>query len=169
MGCSSLFSKTETSVVGRPQASAIYHVAKIARQYDVPVIADGGVEHHSHISMAICLGASAVMCGSIFAATSESPGDSFWHNGQRIKLYSGHGEILLGCNKRTSNGPSFAFVERGSVIPIMESLLESVRRDLRRLGSSNANQLHEDLHASSLRFQVRTAACPGPRSATRIA
>jgi len=63
---------------GRAQASAIYHVARLARFHDVPVLADGGISSPGHILKALCLGAGAAMCGSMLAGTEESPGEYFY-------------------------------------------------------------------------------------------
>lgn len=162
MGCSSLYSGREVCAVGRPQASAVYHVAKFARAFNVPIIADGSVQHSSHVSMALALGASTVMCGSVLAGTSESPGDCFWHDGQRLKLYRGTGGLRLEEGAELPGGGICAVVERGPAAMLIASMLDSVRRDLRRTGASNVNQLHEDMESAQLRFHVRTASCRGP-------
>mmetsp|Transcript_96399 Transcript_96399/g.276879 ORF Transcript_96399/g.276879 Transcript_96399/m.276879 type:complete len:481 (-) Transcript_96399:206-1648(-) len=169
MGSSSLYSSKEACVVGRPQASAVYHVAKFARQYGVPVIADGGVQHSSHISMALTVGASTVMCGSLLAGTTEAPGECFWHDGQKLKLYTGLGGLQMEGNSQSPGGAACAVVERGPAGQLVESLLESVKRDVRRLGANNVTMLHGDLHSAGLRFQVRAAACHGNLLASPIA
>lgn len=169
MGCSSLYSGREACVVGRPQGNAVYHVAKFAREYNVPVIADGGIQHSSHVSMALTIGASTVMCGSLLAGTTESPGDAFWHDGQRLKLYKGSGALALEGGKQEPATTACAVLERGPASLLIQSVLESVRRDLRRLGSDNVTNLHEDLHTSGVRFHIRTAGCYGPTVSSPIA
>lgn len=67
----------------------MYQVSRIVTPLGVPVIADGGIQNSGNICKALALGASAVMCGSLFAGTSEAPGDYFYINGQRVKVRCG--------------------------------------------------------------------------------
>lgn len=179
MGCSSLFSGQEVCAVGRPQGSAVYHVARLARDYNVPVIADGGIQNGGHIAMALTLGASTVMCGSLLAGTHESPGESFFHDGQRLKVYRGAGSLevmpKLDTKKysvtedanRIDRGVACAVVDRGSVEALLPPMVEGLKRDLRRLGVATIPQLHEDLHNSGTRFHVRTPGTYSGYSAVR--
>jgi len=185
MGCSSLSSGREVCAVGRPQGSAVYHVARFAAEgYGVPVIADGGCTGSSHIAMALTLGASTVMCGSLLAGTSESPGEAFFHDGMRLKLYRGLGvldvipgniptsEALvpreeLAAGEKTGipvkeaprsvpGAVTCAVVERGSANSMLPYLIDGVKRDIRRLGVGTVPQLHNSLYKSYVRFHVRS-------------
>lgn len=171
MGSSSLYSGQEAVAVGRPQASAVYHVARFCKEMDaqIPVIADGGVQNGAHVAMALILGASSVMCGSLFAATEESPGDAFFHSGMRLKNYQGMGslDVMRKSASVATNSTGAeasvgcAVVDRGSVNSLVPYLLEAVKRDLRRLGVSNVPQLHADLYSYATRFHIRTPGAYG--------
>jgi IMP dehydrogenase len=77
--------------IGVPQITAIYDCYKVARKYDIPLIADGGIKFSGDIAKALAAGASVCMMGSLFAGTSESPGENIIYNGRAFKLYRGMG------------------------------------------------------------------------------
>lgn len=79
--------------IGVPQITAIYDCATVAREYGVPIIADGGIRYSGDIVKALAAGADAVMLGSLFAGTEESPGETEIYQGRRFKVYRGMGSI----------------------------------------------------------------------------
>ncbi|MCM3130923.1 IMP dehydrogenase [Paenibacillus provencensis] len=79
--------------IGVPQVTAIYDCASVAREYNVPIIADGGIKYSGEITKALAAGAHAVMLGSLFAGTEESPGEFEIYQGRRFKGYRGMGSI----------------------------------------------------------------------------
>lgn len=78
---------------GVPQITAILDCAEAASKYDVPIIADGGIRYSGDIAKALAAGANAVMIGSIFAGTEESPGETILFEGRTFKLYRGMGSV----------------------------------------------------------------------------
>ncbi|MBD2845461.1 IMP dehydrogenase [Paenibacillus sp. IB182496] len=91
--------------IGVPQITAIYDCASVAMEYNVPVIGDGGIKYSGDITKAIAAGASAIMIGSLFAGTEESPGESEIYQGRRFKVYRGMGS--LGAMKEGSKDRYF--------------------------------------------------------------
>ncbi len=79
--------------IGMPQITAIYDCARAARQYNVPVIGDGGIQYSGDIAKAIAAGADTVMLGSLLAGVDESPGELIISQGERFKDYQGMGSI----------------------------------------------------------------------------
>jgi IMP dehydrogenase len=79
--------------VGVPQVTAIWDCSKVASRYDVPVIADGGIQFSGDVAKAVAAGADSVMLGSLLAGTDESPGDVVLYQGERFKEYRGMGSI----------------------------------------------------------------------------
>jgi IMP dehydrogenase len=79
--------------VGVPQLTAIANVAGALEGSDVPLIADGGVRYSGDIAKAVTAGAHAVMVGSLFAGTEESPGEVELYQGRSYKSYRGMGSL----------------------------------------------------------------------------
>jgi len=79
--------------VGVPQITAIAEAARATRDAGVPVIADGGIKYSGDITKALAAGASAVMIGSMFAGTDESPGELILYQGRSFKSYRGMGSL----------------------------------------------------------------------------
>lgn len=79
--------------IGVPQITAVMNCSKAAADYEVPVIADGGIKYSGDITKAIAAGANVVMAGSLFAGTEESPGEEVLYEGRRYKEYRGMGSM----------------------------------------------------------------------------
>lgn len=79
--------------IGVPQITAIMDAYEVAKKYDIPIIADGGIKYSGDISKAIAAGASTCMMGSILAGCDESPGEFELFQGRKYKVYRGMGSI----------------------------------------------------------------------------
>ncbi|WP_134702299.1 IMP dehydrogenase [Ammoniphilus sp. YIM 78166] len=141
--------------IGVPQITAIYDCASVARQYGVPIIADGGIKYSGDITKAIGAGASAVMLGSLFAGCEESPGESEIYQGRRFKVYRGMGS--LGAMKEGSKDRYFQENEKklvpegiegrvaykGPVADIIFQLVGGLRAGMGYCGTKNLEELHQ--------------------------
>jgi IMP dehydrogenase len=78
---------------GVPQISAIQECARVAGERGVSIIADGGVKFSGDVTKALAAGADAVMIGSLFAGTEESPGETILYQGRSYKAYRGMGSL----------------------------------------------------------------------------
>ena len=79
--------------IGVPQITAIYDAARVAAEYGVPIIADGGVKFSGDIVKAIAAGGNVVMIGSLLAGCEESPGETEIYQGRQFKTYRGMGSL----------------------------------------------------------------------------
>ena len=79
--------------IGVPQVSAIMDCYEVAKEYNIPIIADGGIKYSGDMTKAIAAGANVCMMGSIFAGCDESPGTFELYQGRKYKVYRGMGSI----------------------------------------------------------------------------
>jgi IMP dehydrogenase len=79
--------------IGVPQITAVMDCYAMAKQYGIPIIADGGIKYSGDITKAIAAGANIVMMGSMFAGCDEAPGDFELFQGRKYKVYRGMGSI----------------------------------------------------------------------------
>jgi IMP dehydrogenase len=105
IGAGSICTTRIVAGIGVPMITAIADCARAAAAHKVPVIADGGIRYSGDITKAIAVGASAVMIGSLFAGTDESPGELILFQGRSFKEYRGMGSI--GAMRRGSRDRYF--------------------------------------------------------------
>ncbi|WP_313579735.1 IMP dehydrogenase [Lacrimispora sp.] len=79
--------------IGVPQITAVMNCYAVAKEYGVPVIADGGIKYSGDLTKAIAAGGSVCMMGSMFAGCDESPGTFELYQGRKYKVYRGMGSI----------------------------------------------------------------------------
>ena len=142
--------------IGVPQITAIYDCASVAREYGIPVIADGGIKYSGDITKAIAAGASAIMVGSLFAGTEESPGESEIYQGRRFKVYRGMGS--LGAMKEGSKDRYFQENEnklvpegiegrvpyKGPLADTVHQLMGGLRSGMGYCGTNTIEELKND-------------------------
>jgi IMP dehydrogenase len=182
MGIGSICTTQEVCAVGRAQASSVYHVAKFASQYNVPIVADGGIKSTGHITKALCLGASTVMMGSMLAGTDESPGEYFYQDGLRLKRYRGMGSIEAmtakggsdlryvwesssnnaassTANIKVAQGVSGAVQDKGTLRRYVPYLVQGVRHGLQDAGIASVHEIQTKLlYNDQIRFEIRSPA-----------
>ena len=142
--------------VGVPQITAIQNVAEALARTDVPLIADGGIRYSGDIAKAIGAGANAVMLGSLFAGTDESPGDIELYQGRSYKSYRGMGSIgamqkgaadryfqdpEMNVDKLVPEGIEGRVAFKGSLVWVIEQLLGGVRASMGYTGNRSIDEL----------------------------
>lgn len=159
MGSGSICTTRIMSGVGVPQLSALFEASKAAREFNRPIIADGGIRTSGDIVKALAAGASAVMLGSLLAGTDESVGDLVEYHGKRYKSYRGMGSIKSMAKgsasrygqeyhedpkkKLVPEGIEGLVPSRGPLELWLNQILGGLRAGFAYLGSKNLEILHE--------------------------
>lgn len=138
---------------GIPQITAIADCARVADEFDIPVIADGGIRYSGDVAKAIAAGASSVMIGSLFAGTTESPGERILWEGRSYKAYRGMGSLGAmqagsgdryfqeGLKKLVPEGIEGMVPHKGPLSDVVFQLVGGLRAGMGLTGSATIEQL----------------------------
>jgi IMP dehydrogenase len=137
--------------IGVPQISAVREAAKEAASRGKKIIADGGAKTPENIVKAMVAGGNAVMLGSMFSGTEETPGDSFEDNGRLYKSYRGMGSIAAmengskdryfqgevnEANKMVPEGIEARVAYKGALVDVLNGILTGMRQEMASVGES---------------------------------
>ena len=144
--------------IGVPQLSAIANVLKGLVKADVPLIADGGIRYSGDIAKAIAAGAHAVMVGSLFAGTEESPGETELYQGRSYKSYRGMGSLSAmqqgaadryfqddepDTDKLVPEGVEGRVPYKGQLAPLVHQLMGGLSSSMGYLGCATIDEVRE--------------------------
>ena len=142
--------------VGVPQITAIQNVAEGLAKSGVPLVADGGIRYSGDVAKALAAGAHAVMLGSLFAGTDESPGDIELYQGRSYKAYRGMGSLgamqrgaadryfqdsEMNVDKLVPEGVEGRVPYKGSAVWVIQQLVGGVRASMGYTGCATLEEL----------------------------
>lgn len=143
---------------GVPQLTAIIQCAEAAREFGIPIIADGGIRHPGDVAKAIAAGAQTVMIGSLLAGTDESPGLIMTRRGHRYKASRGMASLTANIerNKREGNdltreeiedyvaeGVEAAVPYRGKVREVLNQLVGGLQSGMSYSGAHSIEEFQQ--------------------------
>ena len=147
--------------IGMPQITAISKVCSVAREHDVPVVADGGIKYSGDITKALAAGADCVMIGNLLAGSDEAPGEVVLYQGRTYKVYRGMGSIEAmrkGSRDRYAQDQEDEMMEaklvpegiegrvphRGNIGAIIYQLVGGLRAGMGYTGSATVDELQKN-------------------------
>ena len=142
--------------IGVPQISAIMDAYAVAREYDIPIIADGGIKYSGDMTKAIAAGGNVCMMGSIFAGCDESPGTFELYQGRKYKVYRGMGSIAAmengskdryfqeNARKLVPEGVEGRVAYKGTVEDTVFQLMGGLRSGMGYCGTRTIEELKEN-------------------------
>ena len=142
--------------IGVPQITAIMNCYDVAKEYGIPVIADGGIKYSGDMTKAIAAGANVCMMGSIFAGCDESPGTFELYQGRKYKVYRGMGSLAAMENgskdryfqqdakKLVPEGVEGRVAYKGNVEDTVFQLIGGIRSGMGYCGAPTVEALKEN-------------------------
>ena len=156
MGPGSICTTRIVAGIGVPQLTAIMDCAEVADKYGRTIIGDGGIKYSGDITKAIAAGAHAVMLGSLFAGTEESPGELEIYQGRNFKSYRGMGSLGAmplgskdryfqdGNKKLVPEGVEGRVPYRGPLSEIVYQLMGGLRSGMGYVGQRTIDELRKN-------------------------
>lgn len=146
---------------GVPQLTAVTESVKVSREYDIPVISDGGIRTSGDATKALAAGASSVMVGSMFGGTDESPGKTLVKNGKKFKMYRGMASFYASLGRKyreeglqvvdsddlndyVPEGVEAMVPYKGSVVEIIRQLVGGLRSGLSYCGAKTISEMQNN-------------------------
>ena len=138
---------------GVPQFSAVLDCVKVANEFGIPVIADGGIKQSGDITKALAAGASSVMLGNLLGGTEESPGQTIIRGGRKFKIYrgsAGFGSVMSRKQRENGNddlsdvvpeGVEGTVPYKGNVSEVLYQLVGGLKSGMSYCGAHNMNEL----------------------------
>ncbi len=138
--------------VGTPQISAVAECVAVARRYGIPVIADGGIRGGAHFCKALAAGASSVMLGWMLAGTDETPGEPFYEDGEKWKIYRGSASLEFQLSRldrdemdrvRAPEGVPTRVRYKGEMAAVAHELMSYLRSSMSYVGAWTLEEYRE--------------------------
>lgn len=145
---------------GVPQLTAILDSVQTARDYDIPIISDGGIRNSGDVTKALAAGSSSIMIGSLLGGTDESPGKTLVKNGKKYKIYRGMASLYASLGRRyreegktidsddlndyIPEGVEAMVPYKGSVVEIIRQLVGGLRSGLSYCGAKNISEMQNN-------------------------
>ena len=141
--------------IGVPQITAVMDCYEVAKEYNIPIIADGGIKYSGDMTKALAAGASVCMMGSMFAGCDEAPGAFELYQGRKYKVYRGMGSLAAmengskdryfqeGAKKLVPEGVEGRVAYKGSVEDIIFQLIGGIRAGMGYCGAPTIKDLIE--------------------------
>ena len=142
--------------IGVPQITAVMDCYSVAKEYGIPIIADGGIKFSGDMTKAIAAGANVCMMGSIFAGCEESPGSVELFQGRKYKVYRGMGSIAAmengskdryfqeNAKKLVPEGVEGRVAYKGHVEDTIFQLMGGLRSGMGYCGTANIEELKQN-------------------------